>query len=309
MIRDSILKIGKHKNYWYNSDHKCEHMPKNTSNNLKHRFIAVLLSMAAVVGSCSLAASVQAAAGLAQGYRATEALAAGSLVSIDSQNSNSVLSANTDRLDGLIGVVVGANDALLSISSGLDQVEVATSGVVQTIVTDLNGSIKVGDKITASPLNGVGQKAVLSTKVVGIAQADFSAKTEGGVKRKIKDKAGVEKEVTVGRIPMIVGVTYYVSGNGSEKTVIPTYLQNLANELAGKKVSPLPIIVSVIIIIISLIVITALVYGAIKSSIISIGRNPLSQGAVYRSLLQVSALVMGILTVALVTVYLILSKG
>ncbi len=284
-------------------------MSQDIRQSLKRWFALTTLSMILVMGPLSIASSVEAAAGLAQGYRATETLAAGSLVSVDGQNSNSVLSANSDRLDGLIGVVVGANDALLSISSGLDQVEVATSGVVQAIVTDLNGDIKVGDKVTASPLNGVGQKATLSTKVVGIAQAEFNAKTDGGVKRKIKDKAGTEKEVTVGRIPIIVGVTYYVSGNGTEKTVIPTYLQNLANEIAGKKVSPLPIIVSVIIIVIALIVITALVYGAIKSSIISIGRNPLSQGAVYRSLLQVSALVMGILTVALVTVYLILSKG
>ncbi len=262
---------------------------------------------------CLLAASlptlVMAAAGLAQGYRATEALTPGSVVSVDSQNSNSVVSANTDRLDGLVGVVVDSQDALLLVSSGLDQVQVATTGVVTTLVSDLGGDIKIGDKITPSAISGVGVKATTSTKVVGIAQSEFNSKSEGAVKRTIKDKAGASKEVYVGRIPIIVGVAYYVSGVASDKTVIPSFIQNLANEIANRKVSPLPIIVSVIIIVIALIVITALVYGAIKSSIISIGRNPLSQGAVYRSLLQVSALVMGILTVAMVTVYLILSRG
>jgi hypothetical protein len=273
--------------------------------DFRRLLIVAIVSFGVLFG----AAGVWAAASIAQGYRASEPLTAGTIASVDPANANSVLPANPDRLEGLIGVVVNTNDALLLVSSGLDQVQVATSGVVGTYVTDLNGDIKVGDKITPSPLNGVGMKALTSTKVVGIAQADFSTKTDGAVKRKIKDKNGAEKEVAVGQIPAIISVAYYVSGNGNDKTIIPVFLQNLANEIAGRKVAPLPIIISGVIILIALIVITSLVYGAIKSSIISIGRNPLSQGAVYRSLLQVSALVMGILTVALVTVYLILTRG
>jgi hypothetical protein len=270
------------------------------------RVFSVSTSIALALG---MPAICFAAAGLAQGYRATESLPSGSLVSVDSQNTNSVVSANADRLEGLVGVVVNSNDALLLVSSGLDQVQVATTGVVTSLVSDLGGDIAVGDKIAPSAINGVGMKATTSTKVVGIAQAVFNSKSEGVVKRTIKDRAGNSKEVSVGRIPVIVGVAYYVVGTGSDKTVIPAFIQNLANEIAGRKVSPLPIIVSVVIIIISLIVVTSLVYGAIKSSIISIGRNPLSQGAVYRSLLQVSALAMGILLVATTTVYLILSRG
>jgi hypothetical protein len=46
----------------------------------------------------------------------------------------------------------------------------------------------------------------------------------------------------------------------------------------------------------------------IRSSIISVGRNPLSQSAVYRDLIQLSALVLVILAVGLAAIYFILSK-
>jgi hypothetical protein len=46
----------------------------------------------------------------------------------------------------------------------------------------------------------------------------------------------------------------------------------------------------------------------IRNSIISVGRNPMAQSAVYRDVIQLSALVLGILAVAVIAIYFILSR-
>jgi len=46
----------------------------------------------------------------------------------------------------------------------------------------------------------------------------------------------------------------------------------------------------------------------IRSSIISVGRNPMSQSAVHRDLIQLSALVLGILAVGFTALYLVLTR-
>jgi hypothetical protein len=50
-----------------------------------------------------------------------------------------------------------------------------------------------------------------------------------------------------------------------------------------------------------------LLYSAVKSSIISIGRNPLSEKAVQKSIFQIGFTVLGILLLTLITIYLILT--
>jgi hypothetical protein len=57
-----------------------------------------------------------------------------------------------------------------------------------------------------------------------------------------------------------------------------------------------------------LIVVSSIIYSMIRSSIISVGRNPMSQSAIYRDLIQLSALVIGILAVGLISVYLVLTR-
>jgi len=46
----------------------------------------------------------------------------------------------------------------------------------------------------------------------------------------------------------------------------------------------------------------------IRSGIISVGRNPMSQSAIYRDIIQLSVLVLGILTVAIISIYVILTR-
>lgn len=261
----------------------------------------MLVCLALAVPTLALASPL-----ISQGYQASEQLAVGSIVSLNNTSSSVVTSANLENAGNLLGVVVASDNSLLSISNGeKNQVQVVTTGVVQVLVSNYNGDIQVGDPVTASPLSGIGMKATSNVKIVGVAQAKLSD-SAGKSNQTVTDKTGKKVQVQLGVIPVQVSVAYYFKE--PDKTLIPASLQNLANAIAGKKISPLPIIVSLVIFFVAVVSIMVLIYSAIRSSIISVGRNPLSQSAVYRSLLQVSALVLTILGAAVAVIYLILTK-
>lgn len=253
--------------------------------------------------AAGLAAGAMAATPLSQGYRTGEAIAQGSIVSLRPNTTDEVQPASVYTADNAFGVTIDNGGSLLSITGSEDtQVQVATSGTVQVLVSDINGAVKRGDPITASPIAGVGMKATNNVRIIGMAQADAS----NGSKQTYKDKAGKEQSVNVGQVPVLVNVAYFFKE--PDKTIIPAAIQSLANSIAGKQVDSLPILISAGIFIIMLIVVVSIVYAMIRSSIISIGRNPLSQSAVYRDLIQLSALVLAILAVGLVTIYLVLTR-
>ena len=242
---------------------------------------------------------------ISQGYTATEPLASGSIVSLEKNSSDYVKAATTSNVNNLLGIVISDSSSLISLSSGqTGQVQVATSGVAQVLVSDLNGDISTGDQITASPIAGVGMKATGNTKVIGIAQGDLTA--TNSTKQTYTDANKHKQTVVITQIPVQVSVSYYYKQ--PEKTVIPSAIQNIANALAGKKVDPLPVLISAGIFVVTVIVVVSIIYSMIHSSIISVGRNPMSQSAIYRDMLQLSALIVGIIGIAMVSIYMILTR-
>lgn len=263
------------------------------------------VALAALLASVMMPAKAHAITTISQGFNTKDSLSIGSMVSLLKNTNDQVSAANTANVDNLFGVVITDGSSLLSLSTGTTkQVQVATSGVINVLVSDINGTINQSDQVTASPINGVGMKATNSAKVIGIAQGDL--KDSRGTKQKIKDKDGKEQDVVLGEIPIQLNVTYFFKQ--PEKTVIPGAIQNVANALAGKTVKPLPIIISSAIFLVTLIVVASIIYSMIRSSIISVGRNPMAQSAVYRNVIQMSALVVGILGVAVVSIYMSLTK-
>jgi hypothetical protein len=249
--------------------------------------------------------TVYAVTTISQGFSTTDSKARiGSVVSLVNNSSDQVVTASPKNVNDLLGVVIDASNTLLSLSSSQSsQIQVATGGVVDTLVSDINGSISQGDEITASPVDGVGMKATDNTRVVGVAQQALT-RSDGTVQT-YTNSSGKHTTI-VGEIPVLVNVSYYYKQ--PDKTLIPSTIQNLANALAGKNVQPLPILVSLGIFIITLIVVVSIIYSMIHSSIISVGRNPMSQSAIYRDIIQLSVLVLGILTVAVVAIYMILTR-
>jgi hypothetical protein len=242
---------------------------------------------------------------LSQGFTTTDQTSVGSLVSLQNGRSDTVNLTTRENVNSIIGVVINDGTSLLTLSNEQgNQVQVATSGVVQTLVSNINGDIHQGDEITASPIKGVGMKATDSTKVVGIAQSDISHGNSS--QETYTDKSGQKHTVLVGLTPVQVNVSYFYKQ--PNKTLVPAAIQNIANALAGKNVDTLPILLSIGIFLVTLVVVASIIYSMIHGSIISVGRNPMSQSAIYRNLTQMSALVVGILAVAVISIYLVLAK-
>jgi len=262
-------------------------------------FASLLLLLFLYPGSTY--ADVQAAA-IAQSFQTDESkVVEGALVSLQASKAGSVELASATNAQQLVGVV--GTDSLVELGGkNTDNVQVITNGTALTLVSDLDGDIKTGDKITASPILGIGTKASSGTIVVGTAQADLSSvKT---TEHTIADMEGKIHTVKVGLIPAQVNVAFY--NEDADRSYVPIFLQEFANTVAGKQVSPLRIIIAVLILVLSFVSIAVLLYAAVKSSIISIGRNPLSASSVRKGLLQASLAVIGILAGSITVVLLIL---
>lgn len=265
--------------------------------------VAAVISTVAV---CVLPATSHSLSPISQDYSTPNPLPLGSIVSLEKDSSDRVDASTTSNVDYIIGVVISGDTSPLSLTSaGNNHVQVATTGVVPILVSNINGDVTVGDQITASPIAGVGMKATGNVKVVGIAQSDL-ASSSNTEKQSYTDKAGKKHEILLGEIQVLVNVAYYFKQ--PDRTIIPTAIQNVANALAGKTVNTLPIIISMVIFFVTLLVVVTLIYTMIHGSIISVGRNPMSQAAVYRNMIQLSGLVIIILGVAVVAIYLILTK-
>ena len=258
-----------------------------------------LLSLCAIF--IGITVPVLAITPVSQSYLTDKTIPLGSLVALDGDSADKIIPADTNSVKNLIGVTINDSTPLVLTSGNSNSALVATSGIAPTLVSNLNGEIELGDQITASPIAGVGMKATTNTKIIGVAQSQVSGK-----KTETVTVDGHEEKIEVGEIRLLVSVGYHYQE--PEKTLIPTALQNIANAMAGKKVDPLPIIISLIIFIVTMIIVISLVYSIVRSSIISVGRNPLAQSAVYRNAIQMSVLVLAIIAVATVAIYLVLTK-
>jgi hypothetical protein len=247
--------------------------------------------------------SVRGASSIAQGFQTDDAnVVAGALVSLKSNTPNAVELSTADQVDRIVGVA--GKDSVIELSHGTGAVQVVTSGETPALVSNINGEVKAGDKITASPIAGVGMKAVTSTLVIGTAQDNLgNASTES---RTVADKKGKQKSVQIGIIPVLVDKVFYEAPQDAN-SFLPPVLQDFASSVAGHQVSPVRIMISGFLIILLFVAVTILLYSAVRSSIISIGRNPLSEQAVHKSLFQVGLTILGLLVFTALVVYLILT--
>ena len=170
------------------------------------------------------------------------------------------------------------------------------------VLSDVNLTVYQDDYLGIIGPNG-GGKTTLMRLILGLMKP-----TEGTIRyfRKVKDENGEEQEITLGQLPVLVSVSYHYKT--PDKTIIPAALQNVANTVAGKKVDSLPIIISTVIFVVMLITVVSIVYAMIRSSIISVGRNPMAQSAVYRDIVQLSLLVLAIIGAGVIAIYLILTR-
>lgn len=238
---------------------------------------------------------------IAQGFNADTGkgdIVAGSIVSFKS-NSRSVELATTDSVDRLAGIA--DQDPLLVISSGAKEAQIVLNGSTTVLVSDINGAIHTGDKITVSPVAGVGMLASSETRIVGAAQADFD--TSKAVMKSVADTNGKFHAIHIGSIPIQVGLAYYSPPGGN---FLPPFLQSFANSIAGKQVSIVRITFCAALLLFTLISLGILISSTIRSAMLSLGRNPLAAPSIRKSLYQVGGVTVAVLAGALLASYLIL---
>jgi hypothetical protein len=251
----------------------------------------------------SAGASAADTTAISQGFVVKGEVTTGALVSFaDTAERNTVQAANSETVEKLVGVI--GQKPLVELSDGTKQTQVVTNGAVLALVSDINGDIKSGDKITASPVSGIGMKAVESVQVVGTAQQDFSDAQQVSEQRAVNSE-GVSQTIRVGLLPIQVNVAYYQAPE-DELAFLPAFLQRFANAVAGRSVGPIRVLISLVLLLAGFGGVAVLLSSSVGSSIISIGRNPLSAQAVHRSLFEVGAIALGVLLVMLIAVYLVL---
>jgi hypothetical protein len=267
----------------------------------KHLAWATLIVGFLVLGLTQTAAAQQSSSAIAQGFQADTTkgdVVAGTLVSLKSGSSRSVELATMASAGYLVGVV--DRSPLVTISDDDQEAQVVLSGTTSVLVSDINGPIRAGDKITVSPVAGVGMLATADSQIVGTAQADFKSNTT----QQVSDKTGEKHTIHIGRVPIQVGVAYYQAPGSN---FLPPFIQSVANSVAGRQVSLIRILFCSVLMLLSFISVAVLVYTSVRSAITSLGRNPLAARAIRKGLYQVGFVAIAIVGGTLFAGYLILS--
>jgi hypothetical protein len=247
--------------------------------------------------------------GTVQGYAADASIPVGTIVQLDPKDNYKVLAASSDKEQQMYGVVVDPHLLSLTISdtSLKYEVYVATSGTYDVLVSSQGGAIKAGDDLALSSIDGVAMKAGSNTTTFfGRALENFDGKANVVGGTTLKDKAGKEiAKVTFGVVQVAINVQRNPNVK-STKANLPNALQRVGETVAEKPVNPIRIYLSVAIAVMTLIVAIVMLYSGIRSSLIAIGRNPLSKKSIFRGLLEVVLASLVILIIGLFAVYLLL---
>ncbi|HVS78773.1 MAG TPA: hypothetical protein VHD84_00585 [Candidatus Saccharimonadales bacterium] len=229
-----------------------------------------------------------------QSFTSTQKLQPGMIVALDSTNSKAVQAATAANVSAIYGVVVNPSDAPLTLTGQSGQVYVTTSGTYQVLVSAAAGAIKTGDYISISSLNGIGAKASGDQPtVVGQAEGGFDGHT---------GTVTTSNGTAIGRIEVNISVQHNpLAGNNA-----PTFLRRTANSLANKSVSTARIYTALAILLITAGAAVTILWSGIRSSLISLGRNPLSRHTILGGMYKVILVGIGIFALGLAGVYLVL---
>lgn len=259
------------------------------------RMLGVLFAVVFVSLSAGMPVATAASGGqnISWSYVSEETLKTGTIVSLVEDTGNKVEPTNISNASRILGVVVNSDNSLVEIDPDRNKIQVATSGRVNALVSTVNGAIKKGDKLTASPLNGVAMKYINGGYTIDSALSDFNVAGDGVEKQQITDKEGKTTSVAIGYAAINLLPQYDASKDGDQNL---NGLQTFVRSLTGHVVSMPRIIASIALAVLTLAAIITLLYAAIYGSIVSIGRNPLARDDILKALLQ--ALLLAILAAA-----------
>lgn len=243
-----------------------------------------------------------------QGYGTDTPLQLGMIVKLKDGDATKVDAVSQKTASKVLGVVVAANAAPVTLSSDSNQgqVFVATFGKYDVLVSNQNGPIKTGDYITLSALSGIGMKVdAVQPVVIGKAAADFGGSNSVAGSASLKDSSGKTINVSIGRIPVDINIGHNPLQQISARN-IPTFLQQVSQNIAGKQVGVTRVYLAVVILALSSFITGAMLYSGIRGGLIAIGRNPLAKKEIIRGIVRVILSGLIVFIIGLFGVYLLL---
>ena len=271
--------------------------------------LAALLFVFVAVVPLVRAADPPSNAPVTQSYGTDSVVQKGMIVRLNPKDSSKVEPLSQDESKDMLGIVVQANDAALSLTSDLSkrQVYVATYGKYEVLVSTQNGVIAAGDLLSISTIDGVGMKADGDTRtVIGKTLTSFDGKSNVLGTSSLSDTSGKKTEVSLGR----VSVQVQVQANPLQSVALPTaftnFLSRVGYSVGNKTVNPSRLYLALLVLVIASFVAAVLMFSGVRSAMTAIGRNPLAKKAIYRSLVQVVISSLIVFIVGLFAVYLLL---
>lgn len=267
------------------------------------RFVALLILSGLVLISVSHPLDAQT---VTEGFASNDQLQRGMIIAMDKSDSTKIQAANKDIAKDIHGIVINANDSPVTLSEEGQQYFVATIGHFDVLLSNQNGNVAKNDYITISAIPGVGMKASDSDEIViGKALADVDPKKDIVSLVKLKDTNGKEFEVSIARVQVQINVARNPLLKATEAE-LPDALKRVTETIAGKQTSAFRGYVSLVVFVLSTVAASSLMYGGVRSAMISVGRNPLSKKSIIQSMLQVVVSGLIIFITGLFGVYLIL---
>lgn len=211
---------------------------------------------------------------------------------------NTVRAARQGEEQQVTGIVAPLPSEALAANA----IGVSSSGVMPVLVSDLGGQIKAGDRIAISPLNGVGMKAQGSGWIIGTAQTDAPISTRNTVAQQVESMDGKVVTAHLVVIPLLFSVSYY---NVGQDMGLPPAVRAAIEAIAGHAVTPYRAWLALIVFGIAMILLVVMVYSAVKNSLTAIGRNPMANTKISKSLTKVLLTALSALAMTLGIIYII----
>ncbi len=233
---------------------------------------------------------------IVQGFNATGSPQPGWVVGVSKNSSEVVQPASTSDSGNIYGVVIDPSQAPLTVQRQGQQVYVASSGSYPVLVSTQNGSIRPGDYISVSSIQGVGAKATNDeSNILGQALSSFDGSSNVITSANGTNIGRVTVSIGPGRNPLLVN-----------DVSIPSPLRSIGQAIAGRSVSALRIYAALAIFLVTAIIAASLLYVGVRSGMTAIGRNPLSRHSILNSLSQVVVMACMIFLAGLLGIYLLL---
>jgi hypothetical protein len=257
--------------------------------------VFLVCSVLAIVGILGFSLTATADT-IVRGFKAKTTLQPGLIVALSKDKSDTVEAVPSSDAARTYGVVIDPSQAPVTVQMQGQQVFVATAGNYPVLVSTQKGKIKPGDYISISTISGIGAKASDQPVVLGQALESFDG--QNGVITQDSDGSVIGRvnvSIIPGKNPLI-----------KNSAAVPAPLKRFGEAIAGKNVTASRIYAAIVVFVISAIIALCVLWIGVRSSIISIGRNPLSHKSIMRGLLQVVIVAVSVFIIGVFGVYLLL---